>query len=150
VAGNISAVPSFRGVSHVELTVRDATQSAQWYARVLGVKRLGDFPEFATPGVAARVEQVMHMPTGLTFGLIQHEHGEDGDFSELRVGLDHLALAVDSREELEAWTGHLDECGVPHSGISDMPYGSVVVFRDPDNIQLELMYFRRDVAIDLG
>lgn len=58
--------------------------------------------------------------------------------SEFRVGLDHLALAVDSRDELESWVDHLDECGVPHSEIHDMPYGSLVVFRDLDNIQLEL------------
>jgi hypothetical protein len=33
---------------------------------------------------------------------------------------------------------HLDELGVPHSGIIDTGYGSTVVFRDPDNFQLEL------------
>ncbi len=37
----------------------------------------------------------------------------------------------------------LDELGIEHSGVIDtntpMPY-SVVVFRDPDNIQLELFY----------
>jgi catechol-2,3-dioxygenase len=78
------------------------------------------------------------MPTGLTFGLIQHERGDDGEFSEFRVGLDHLALAVDTRDELVTWAEHLDGLGEPHSGISDHPYGSVLVFRDPDNIQLEL------------
>jgi glyoxylase I family protein len=131
-------MPTFSGVSHIDLTVRDCDRSAAWYARVLGMKRLGDLPEHATPGVAARVEQVMNPTTGMTFGLMEHEVTEDGDFSEFRVGLDHLALAVDGRGELEQWVAHLDECGVPHSEIHDMPYGSLVVFRDPDNIQLEL------------
>jgi hypothetical protein len=40
--------------------------------------------------------------------------------------------------ELEKWVEHLDRCGVPHTVINDMPYASVVVLRDPDNIQLEL------------
>jgi hypothetical protein len=47
-------------------------------------------------------------------------------------------LQVRDRAELQSWLDHLDSCGVTHSGITDMPYGSVVVFRDPDNIQLEL------------
>jgi glyoxylase I family protein len=143
-------MPEFTGVSHVELTVRDADRSAIWYEQTLGLQRLGTNPEHDAPGVSARLRHVMHMATGLTFGLIQHDPGEDGEFSEFRVGLDHLALAVASRAELEKWVEHLEGCGVPHSAISDMPYASVVVFRDPDNIQLELFAlasgFRADLA----
>jgi catechol 2,3-dioxygenase-like lactoylglutathione lyase family enzyme len=131
-------MPTFRGVSHIDLTVRDCDRSAAWYERVLGMKRLGDLPELATPGVPVRVQQVMNRASGMTFGLVQHEVAEDGEFSELRVGLDHLALAVDDRDALDEWVVHLDACGVAHSEIHDMPYGLVVVFRDPDNIQLEL------------
>ena len=44
---------------------------------------------------------------------------------------------------LDAWASWLDELGIEHSGVIDtdkpMPY-SVVVFRDPDNIQLELFH----------
>ena len=143
-------MPVFKGISHVDLTVRDADRSAAWYERVLGMTLLGDFPEHATPGVPARVVQVMNPATGLTFGLIQHESGADGDFSEFRVGLDHLSLAVESRDELEEWVERLDGCGVPHSAISDMLYGSVVVFRDPDNIQLELFAVAPEFRLDLG
>ncbi len=131
-------MPSFTGVSHIDLTVRDCDRSAAWYERVLCMRRLGDLPELATPVVAVRVQQVMDPTTGMTFGLVQHEVGEDGQFSEFRVGLDHLALAAGGRDDLEQWVAHLDECGVPHSEIHDMPYGWVLVFRDPDNIQLEL------------
>ena len=132
-------MPVFTGVSHVDLTVRDADRSAAWYERVLGMKSLGTLPDFATPGVAVHVVTMMNPVTGRTLGLVQHDSGEDSEFSEFRVGLDHLSLAVASRDELGAWVEHFDECGVDHSGIADMPYGSVVVFRDPDNIQLELI-----------
>jgi glyoxylase I family protein len=81
---------------------------------------------------------------------VQHERGDDGEFTEFRVGLDHLALAVDSRDELVEWVEHLERCGVAHSGISDMPYGSLIVFRDPDNIQLELFALTPNFRIDLG
>jgi catechol 2,3-dioxygenase-like lactoylglutathione lyase family enzyme len=64
-------------------------------------------------------------------------------FDECRTGLDHISFAVADRASLDAWAGWLDELDVEHSGAIDvdqpMPY-SVVVFRDPDNIQLELIY----------
>jgi catechol 2,3-dioxygenase-like lactoylglutathione lyase family enzyme len=137
-------MPVFTGISHVDLTVRDADRSAAWYERVLCMRLLGEFTEFATPWLSAYVVQVMNPATGQTFGLVQHASGEDVDFSEFRVGLDHLSLAVESRVELDQWVEHLDGCGVPHSAIHEMPYGSVVVFRDPDNIQLELFALAPD------
>ncbi|MGA9677409.1 MAG: hypothetical protein WBR28_19920 [Mycobacterium sp.] len=39
---------------------------------------------------------------------------------------------------MERWVSHLDAKGVAHSGIVDMGFGPTLVFRDPDNIQLEL------------
>ena len=142
-------MPEFTGVSHVELTVRDADRSASWYEQVLGMRRVADHAEdeHPTPGVLARVVNLRHRTSGLSIGLIRHKSGTDEAFSELRVGLDHLALSVASREELEKWVEHLDGCGVTHSGISEHLVSdtgdhrwavSVLVLRDPDNIQLEL------------
>jgi len=55
---------------------------------------------------------------------------------------------VPSRRDLELWQEHLETNGVvrvdtadkplTQSPIADEPYASVLVFRDPDNIQLEL------------
>jgi hypothetical protein len=55
---------------------------------------------------------------------------------------------VPARTDLQRWQEHLERHGVvraeaadkplTQSAISDQPYGSVLVFRDPDNIQLEL------------
>ena len=141
-------MPEFKGVSHIDLTVRDPDRSAAWYEQVLGMRRIAENSEDepATSGVA-RVVNLMH-PSGFVLGLIRHQSGNDEEFSEFQVGLDHLALAVASRGELENWVEHLDGCGVQHSGISDPVYSgisdnwstSVLVFRDPDNIQLELMF----------
>ena len=131
-------MPDVTGVAHIELTVRDADRSAAWYEQVLGMQRLELPEEYRNDSVPAQEVSLMHPTAGLVLSLIQHESGEDGDFSEFRVGLDHLALAVESRGELEKWVAHFDGHGVPHSAISDQPWGSVLVFRDPDNIQLEL------------
>src|SRR4051794_24642099 len=143
-------MPQFNGVSHIDLTVRDADKSAAWYQRVLCMQLLGDLSDLATPGVAARVVQVRNPATGMTLGLMQHEAVEEGDFSEFRIGLDHLALAVESRADLERWIEHLESCDVPHSEIADMPYGSLFVFRDPDNIQLEFFALSPEFKLDLG
>ena len=57
-----------------------------------------------------------------------------------------LSLLVDfrvgSRADLTPWLAWLDELGVEHTGIRDLaePFVySTVVFRDPDNNQLELI-----------
>jgi len=129
-------MPAIRGVSHVELSVRDAETSAAWYRQVFGMETLTPLtPADWGPG---RVTTLLH-PTGFVVGLVQHEPCEDGRFSEFRLGLDHLSFDVESRDALEEWVVHLDACGVDHSSIKDESYASVVVFRDPDNIQLELM-----------
>lgn len=133
-------MPEFNGISHVELTVSDAGRSSEWYERVLGLRKIADTPsdEHPTPGVVARVVNLLHPSSLLILGLIEHSAGEPAPFSELRVGLDHLSLAVASREDLDLWADHLDRCGVRRSPIRDDWYGSALAFRDPDNIQLEL------------
>jgi hypothetical protein len=50
---------------------------------------------------------------------------------------------VSHREDLDTWARWLEGLAIPHSGVIDatepIPY-SVLVFRDPDNIQLELAH----------
>jgi glyoxylase I family protein len=82
--------------------------------------------------------------------IVLHRHdGNDSDqFRETTTGLDHVGLRVPRREDLVAWRLHLESHGVEprpvadgamtQSPITDEPYASVLVFRDPDNIQLEL------------
>jgi catechol 2,3-dioxygenase-like lactoylglutathione lyase family enzyme len=72
------------------------------------------------------------------FGLHQHKTpAGEGEFSEFRVGLDHVAFGVANRAELEKWARRLDELGIVHGGIKDASYGSGLSFRDPDGIALE-------------
>ena len=56
------------------------------------------------------------------------------------MGLDHLYFNVGSRDELEQAMGVLDEHDVSHGEIVDLSGLSIYVlmFRDPDNIQIEL------------
>jgi catechol 2,3-dioxygenase-like lactoylglutathione lyase family enzyme len=85
---------------------------------------------------------LLHDGLGIRLGLTQHAAGDGGPFDETRTGLDHLAFGVASRAELDAWAARLDELGVPRSPVAPartLPGAAVLVFRDPDNIQLELV-----------
>ncbi|MFZ3315620.1 VOC family protein [Mycobacterium sp.] len=80
---------------------------------------------------------LMH-PSGLVVSVMTHDVPGSGAFDERRIGLDHIAFQVADRDELQRWAAHLAAKGVAQSGIADMSYGPTLVFRDPDNIQLEL------------
>ena len=56
------------------------------------------------------------------------------------MGLDHLSFQVSSKDELEKAVKTFDVRGVPHGEIPDLPESgiSALMFRDPDNTQLEL------------
>jgi catechol 2,3-dioxygenase-like lactoylglutathione lyase family enzyme len=133
-------VPEFTGVSHAALTVTDVDRSIAWYTNVLGLHLVAPTQR---PGIKGAL--LVHPASGLIVGLAQHDAGNGGAFDELSTGLDHLSFAVADRDALVAWERHLAERGVPYSEIQDVPYGSVLVLRDPDNIQLEL--FAQAVAI---
>jgi hypothetical protein len=72
---------------------------------------------------------------------VRHRDGPSERFDERRVGVDHLLFAVSGRGELEAWARRFESLGVAHSPIAESnarPGARVLVFRDPDNVQLEL------------
>jgi glyoxylase I family protein len=123
------------GGHHIAFTVRDADYSAQWYQDVLGMKVVlqGD-------DEIVRYRVLAHPGSGWLLAVRQYCGREEGAFDEFRTGLDHFAFAVSSRAELEDWEGELQAAGVTFTPIAETPIGSVVVFRDPDNIQLELWF----------
>jgi glyoxylase I family protein len=96
---------------------------------------------------------VRHSGLHARVGLTQHRSGAQDVFDETRVGLDHLAFAVAGPSELDAWASRLAAAGVVHSPIApanSIPGAAVLVFRDPDNIQLELFFDPSDwAAIDV-
>ena len=125
-------MPSMQGTSHLAFTVSDPRTSIEWYEKVFGGARvpMTDEPGHLVIGLLT--------PDGFFIGLQGHGATEKGDrFSEFRVGLDHVAFRCADRPAVEEWAKHLDEVGVEHSGLKDVPYGTVLTFRDPDNIQLE-------------
>jgi len=60
-------------------------------------------------------------------------------FHEDRVGLDHVSFTVGSLADLEAAAAFLDNLGISHGGVRNVGPASILEFRDPDNIALELV-----------
>jgi glyoxylase I family protein len=86
----------------------------------------------------------------LRLGLTRHRDGLQEFFDETRTGLDHAAFATSSREELDDWARRFSDAGVacsPVAPANSIPGAAVLVFRDPDNIQLELFF---DPSLGLG
>lgn len=137
------STPAPARIHHVALTVTDLDSSVAWYEQVFSVSHVMDAPH---EGGTARI--LTDAERRLTFALHAHQANRREAFAETRTGLDHVGFVVPVRSDLQRWQEHLERHGVvraemadkplTQSPISDEPYGSVLVFRDPDNIQLEL------------
>ena len=126
---------------HIALTVTDVDASVAWYEKVFQIPHVADVPHEGGVGKLLR---------GDVLGIVLHHHEtNDGErFAETKTGLDHVGFNVGTRDDLVRWQAHLAELGVERVEVADRPltqspiaddwYGSVLVFRDPDNIQLEL------------
>lgn len=134
--------PSCSGIQHLSLTVTDVEKSADWYQRLFGMERVPvTFPHHDREQTGYAV-LLVEPGSGLAIGLHKNTANTGERFDEARTGLDHVSFDVATRPELEGWVARLDQFGVEHTGIRDLqqpfPF-STVVFRDPDNIQLEFI-----------
>ena len=133
--------PAITGVHHFSPTVRDVEASAEWYQKVFGLERVPvTFPHHDCEETGYAV-LLVDPRSGLAIGLHKNSANQGESFDECRTGLDHIGFNVASRAEMDGWAEHLTSLGVEHTGVRDitdpMPF-STLVFRDPDNIQLEL------------
>lgn len=125
---------------HLGLTVGDVEASASWYERTLGFRRVG---EYTWADGSIRKVFMRHDRLRVRLGLTEHRSGSKSAFDETRIGLDHLAFAVSSRDELDEWARRFAAAGVwcaPIAPSNSIPGAAVVVFRDPDGIQLEVFF----------
>lgn len=136
--------PRFRfDLHHVALTVADFDVSVPWYERVFGIRFLFDAPHEGGTGKLLADE-------GWSLVIVLHVHdaSRGEHFNERRTGLDHVGISLPSSAALRAFQEWLVDVGgvkkvavadrpLTQSPIADTPHGFILVFRDPDNIQLE-------------
>jgi len=124
---------TFPPLTHIALTVRDLSVSVPWYETLFDAEPVLD--EDTEPDFH---HTVYLLGGGTLFGLHQHQRpAPEEQFSEFRIGLDHIAFGCADRSELEKWSRRLDELEIVHGEIKDAAYGSGLSFRDPDGIALE-------------
>ena len=131
-------MPTFADVAHLALSVHDIDASVEWYERVLGLKKVLDLDtENYRKSILVNPEN-----SGLKIAIVEHAATEDANFDETRVGLDHLSLRVAESTEVDSWRQWFADNGVTHSPDAPgaVPGSRVLVFRDPDNIQLEIFW----------
>ena len=131
------------GIHHLRLTVTDLARSRAFYTGLLGFEVIAESPPDDDPS-AAEVFKVL-------FGGIVMSRGElimglrpvasaRHPFSQDPSGLEHRSVSGPSHADLVAAAALFGEHGVPHGEITPLPsFGiSVLPFRDPDNLGLEL------------
>jgi glyoxylase I family protein len=128
------------GIDHIGLTVADVDRSAHWYEDVLGFTAVGRHQEVGEGGLRKMV--FMTCPGVATaFGFVSHQSSAGAAFDETVAGLDRRSFRLADIEELDDWVERLQRWKVEYSLPADSalrPGAKVLVFRDPDNIQLEL------------
>jgi mannose-6-phosphate isomerase-like protein (cupin superfamily)/catechol 2,3-dioxygenase-like lactoylglutathione lyase family enzyme len=118
--GQVSLGP----VNHVALNVTDLRRSEPWYTRAFGLVRLdGEVAEDGSGHV------VLLSPAG---GWMLSLTGA------APAGVEHVAITCNDRDELARWRHLLTERAAEPGTITDAPYGSGFVVRDPDGLELEL------------
>ena len=118
---------------HMRLTVTDPARSREFYG-LLGFAVAMEFPDGA---IVSNGTLLLGLRTGPDAARVRR----DDRFDPNRVGLDHLAISVGSRADIEAAARLCDERGVKHGEIVDLGADFklyVMMLEDPDGIQIEL------------
>ena len=119
------------GFHHITLNVTDLERARAFYCGLLGFRVDQDFP-----GEKLRL-RLDSTSTRLVLRPAPPGTPPGDRFSELRVGLDHIALGA-TRAEMEELARTLQAAGVAADLHLDRAgYNEMVTFRDPDNFQWE-------------
>lgn len=133
------------GLHHIAIRVQDPERSRAFYEEVLGLSFL-ELPVGADMTSSWRGAPsegtLLATQAGDTFVILEpplEGTADDDRFSERRIGVDHLAFAVEERPALDQLVERLqaegaETAGVEHDPVLDKDY---VAFRDPDNVQWE-------------
>lgn len=118
------------GIHHLAIRVTDFERSKHFYIDTLGFKKIME-----QPGLC------LFLAGSTPIGIRGPENKTpDGDqFDPYRVGLDHLAIGCESKEDLKAVAEALIQNGIENTGIKhDSTLNKdYIAFKDPDRISWE-------------
>lgn len=129
------------GLGHVDLVCRDLDRSLAFYAAVLGP--LGLIEPFLVEGERGEQIHYLRFPAPGSGSLGLRQALEEREFELYAPGLHHLALAVDTREDVDAAHAAAAATGaeILHAPRVWPEYGSeyyATFFLDPDGFRIEV------------
>lgn len=128
------------GIHHLKIPVTNLARAVDFYHRIFGYRTTWEFPE--ADGVVRGVGGEVPGLGAMTLSFRVNPQAAEGC-----KGFDPISFAVDDRDDLVAWSEHLDAEDVPHSRIIEASYGWLLVFNDPDGLELHL-YTNAEHGID--
>ena len=119
------------GLSHLGLRVTDVARSKLFYVDTLGCQLVREIDGAVLINVYGTLFAL--------YGDGSHFSRKD-HFDPFRVGLDHIALAIEDPGTLEGLKQELDAAGVHNNGVEVDPetHDKYISFYDPDGIAWEL------------
>lgn len=121
------------GLSHLGLRVTDLARAKRFYVDALGCQLVREID-------GAVLVNVYGILIGLYGANSDSYYARHDHFDPFRVGLDHIALAIEDPGTLEALKQDLDAAEVPNHGVEEDPetHDRYISFHDPDGIAWEL------------
>ncbi|MDQ3642463.1 MAG: VOC family protein [Actinomycetota bacterium] len=119
----------------MSLSVRGRDASRAWYGDVLGFQVIDDVHEDT-------YDEWVLVHRGAASSCACSSTGRTAGRSSTPLGpaATTSLCGCASRADLDEWKLWFEKLEVVHSPIVDRDYGSVLCFKDPDRIQLELFY----------
>ena len=132
------------GLHHVGLIARDLARTADFYARVLGLREVGDGP--APVAAVGRAAELGEAPArwfgddaarpGSLVAVVERPDAPQG--APGIGGSHHFALCVPDRDALLRWKRRLLDEGYAVNGVLDRHYFQSIYVKDPDGTIVEL------------
>lgn len=119
------------GLSHLGLRVTNLARAKHFYVDTLGCQLVREIDGAVLVNVYGTLFAL--------YGDDLHSSSKD-HFDPFRVGLDHLALAIEDSSILEDLKRELDAAGVRNNGVEEdlETHDKYISFYDPDGIAWEL------------
>ena len=126
----MSINPKTPGVHHIALRCVDFSVTKNFYQNVIGLPMVLETPDL----IGFMAGQVF-----IGFRLAKMEAQPGVVFNPFNIGLDHIAIACESEEELHRFANGLAAAGVDNTGVKEDStlQKLYVAFKDPDRIQWE-------------
>lgn len=121
--------PQTTGIHHIALRCTDMDITKNFYQNVLGLKLALESPEIIA-FMLGTIIVVFKKANAITTKDV---------FTPFNIGLDHVAIACETEEELRRFAKGLADAGVENTGVKldETLQKLYIAFKDPDRIQWE-------------